>query len=133
VSLRRRYRSPGRATDAATGQPGLGARLTMLLPPAVAAVLVLPVLGHASLSTDETATWSAAARSWPGLGRLLTRQDAVYGVYDAVMHLWLDAGGSSPVALRAPSAVAAIGCVALTSRLAFRDRRRLCHLAPCLG
>jgi mannosyltransferase len=75
---------------------------------------------HASLWADEVATWSAAARGWGGLGRLVHHQDAVFGLYYAAMHLWIAVAGTSPLALRIPSAVAAVATLVVTARLARR-------------
>jgi len=90
------------------------------LPALIAAVMTFPVLGRASLTTDELATWSASRRSWSELARLLHSEDAVFTVYYAVMHLWVDVVGQQPWALRLPSALAAIATVVLITRLGHR-------------
>jgi mannosyltransferase len=59
-----------------------------------------------SLWTDEAATVSAATRSLPELWALLQRIDAVHGAYYLVMHFWTGLAGTSPFALRLPSALA---------------------------
>ncbi|KQM29331.1 MULTISPECIES: glycosyltransferase family 39 protein [unclassified Frigoribacterium] len=60
-----------------------------------------------SLWTDEAATVSAATRSLPELWALVQRIDAVHAAYYLLMHVWTTVAGTSPVALRLPSAVAA--------------------------
>jgi len=85
---------------------------------------VLSVIGswHVSLWTDEAATITSARRTLPALWRMLHTVDAVHGLYDAGMHAWVAVAGSSPFALRLPSAlaagVAAAGVVVLARRLA---------------
>lgn len=74
-----------------------------------------------SLWTDEVATLSGANRSWTELRHLLGNIDAVHGLYYALLHLWTSVSGTSPVALRLPSAVAvglaAAGVYVLGDRL----------------
>jgi mannosyltransferase len=60
-----------------------------------------------SLWTDEAATVSAATRSLPELWALVQRIDAVHAAYYLLMHVWTTVAGTSPVALRLPSAIAA--------------------------
>ena len=60
-----------------------------------------------SLWTDEAATVSATTRSLPELWALVQRIDAVHAAYYLVMHLWTAVAGTSPFALRLPSAIAA--------------------------
>jgi uncharacterized membrane protein len=88
------------------------------LPAAAAAGLVSATIWRPSMWADETATWSAATRSWSQLGRLLHHQDAVFAVYYAAMHIWTALAGTSALALRAPSAMAAVATVFATGRLA---------------
>ncbi|MEZ0164108.1 hypothetical protein AB2L27_04915 [Kineococcus sp. LSe6-4] len=75
-----------------------------------------------SLWTDEAATISAARRTPAQLWRMLQELDAVHGLYYAALHVWTDLAGTSPFALRLPSAVAvglaAVGVLVLTRRLA---------------
>lgn len=84
----------------------------------------LSVIGswHVSLWTDEAATITSARRTLPELWRMLHTIDAVHGLYYAAMHAWVSVVGSSPFALRLPSAlaagVAAAGVVVLARRLA---------------
>ncbi len=60
-----------------------------------------------SLWHDEAATISAATRSLPELLHLLRTVDAVHGLYYGLMHLWTSLAGTSPFAVRLPSAIAA--------------------------
>ncbi|WGL52499.1 glycosyltransferase family 39 protein [Nocardioides sp. BP30] len=91
----------------------------------VATVLSLIRIGHPSLWTDEAATVSAATRSIPAWWALITRIDAVHGLYYLFMHFWIALAGRSALALRLPSALAvglgAAGLVLLATRLV--DRR----------
>lgn len=84
----------------------------------------LSVIGswHVSLWTDEAATITSARRTLPQLWRMLHTIDAVHGLYDAGVHVWVSVAGSSPFALRLPSALAAglaaAGVVVLARRIA---------------
>lgn len=75
-----------------------------------------------SLWSDEVATLSAAERSPAQLWALVQQLDAVHATYYALVHAWTSLVGTSPVALRLPSALAvaaaAAGTVVLGSRLA---------------
>ncbi|GAB3999269.1 glycosyltransferase family 39 protein [Nocardioides marmoraquaticus] len=85
---------------------------------------VLSFLGswQVSLWTDESVTVAAARRSWPQLADLLGDIDAVHGTYYGFMKVWTAVAGSSEVALRVPSAVAAaltaVGVLVLARRVA---------------
>ena len=68
-------------------------------------------LTSASIWYDEAATITAATRSWPQLWQMLGTVDAVHGAYYAMLHVFFDLVGYSPLALRLPSALA----VALTA------------------
>lgn len=68
---------------------------------------------------DELATWSATHRSPGQLWHLMHHQDAVHGFYYLFLHYWTVVFGDSPLAMRAPSALATAvtaGCVALLGR-----------------
>jgi len=75
--------------------------------------------------TDEAATVSAATRGVAAWWSLITRIDAVHGLYYLFMHYWIELVGRSAIALRTPSAIAvgvgAAGVVRLGTALA--DRR----------
>ncbi|MEV0713970.1 glycosyltransferase family 39 protein [Asanoa sp. NPDC050611] len=92
--------------------------------PVVPAVLTLLVAGfqldRAPLWRDELATWSAATRPLPDLGRMLAGIDAVTGPYYLFMHGWIRLFGDSPLALRLPSLLAMVGAAAVTTRLGAR-------------
>lgn len=98
---------------------------TALLLGLVATVVHLAGAWRVALWTDEVATVSAATRPWSTLGDLLSHVDAVHGAHSALLHVWTSVLGTSPLALRAPSALATGAAVAgvyvLTCRLA--DRR----------
>ncbi|MFK4791601.1 hypothetical protein [Microbacterium sp. ZW T5_56] len=59
-----------------------------------------------SLWGDEAATQLSATRPFSSLIAMLGTIDIVHGVNYAMMHLWVSVAGSSPFALRFPSAVA---------------------------
>lgn len=94
--------------------------LPAALPVLAAAALTLPFLSYQPLWLDEVDSASAARRSWEGLGRLLSHQDAPLGTYYAVLHVWTHLVGLNPVTLRLPSALGALVAVALTARLGRR-------------
>ncbi|MFI5832557.1 glycosyltransferase family 39 protein [Micromonospora sp. NPDC051300] len=91
---------------------------------AVPGLLTLAVtlvgIGHAQLWRDELATWSAATRPVPDLVRLTRTIDAATGPYYLLMHAWTALAGTSPTALRLPSALAMAAAAALTARLGAR-------------
>ena len=68
--------------------------------------------GTASLWGDEAASVLSAERSVPSLIDMVQRVDAVHGLYYLGLHFWILIAGSSPFAVRAPSAVAVGLCVA---------------------
>lgn len=68
--------------------------------------------GNASLWGDEAASVLSAERSVPSLLVMLQHVDAVHGLYYLGLHFWIQIAGSSPFAVRAPSAVAIGLCVA---------------------
>ncbi|MET8833111.1 glycosyltransferase family 39 protein [Micromonospora sp. NPDC004540] len=83
-------------------------------------VVTLAGIGHAQPWRDELATWSAATRPVPDLVRLAGTIDAATGPYYLLMHGWTALAGTSPTALRLPSALAMTGAAALTARLGAR-------------
>jgi mannosyltransferase len=68
--------------------------------------------GTASLWGDEAASVLSAERSVPSLIGMVQHVDAVHGLYYLGLHFWILIAGSSPFAVRAPSAVAIGLCVA---------------------
>lgn len=91
----------------------------------LAASISLIRIGHPSIWTDEAATVSAATRGVSAWWALITRIDAVHGLYYLGMHYWIALTGRSPTMLRLPSALAvgagAAGVVRLGALLV--DRR----------
>jgi mannosyltransferase len=73
---------------------------------------------------DEAATVVAATRSWSDLWQTVQNVDAVHVAWYAVMHVWFDLVGYSPLTLRLPSVIltgAAAGLlVVLATRLTSR-------------
>jgi mannosyltransferase len=70
-----------------------------------------------ALWADELATWGAARLSFGQLVRLVQHVDVVLAPYYVFMDLWVRVAGTSEVALRVPSVLAAGATVALTVRL----------------
>jgi mannosyltransferase len=92
--------------------------------PALAAALVMAVLGvwglqrDSSMGNDEVATRWAALLPLHQLAHLVNNVDAVHGLYYLLMHGWV-AVGTSPAVLRIPSVlsmVVAAGLVAILAR-----------------
>lgn len=84
---------------------------------------------HVSLWYDEAATLAAAGRDLTDLAAMTRHVDAVHGVYYALMHGWTEVAGSSPLAVRLPSAmavgIAAAGVLVLARRLVDRTTAAL--------
>jgi mannosyltransferase len=77
-----------------------------------AVVVSITGSGTASLWGDEAASVLSAERSVPSLIGMVQHVDAVHGLYYLGLHFWILLAGSSPFAVRAPSAVAVGLCVA---------------------
>ena len=60
-----------------------------------------------SLDFNEAATVISALRPWPALWREIHRVDAVHATYYALIHVWFDLVGYTPLTLRIPASVAA--------------------------
>lgn len=104
-----------------TGPAGAGRRWLVRLAPALLTLVVtLAGIGHAQLWRDELATWSAATRPVPDLVRLAGTIDAATGPYYLFTHGWTALSGTSPTALRLPSALAMAVAAGLTARLGER-------------
>lgn len=78
------------------------------------AATAISMIGSAtpSLWGDEAASVLSAERSVPSLLTMLQHVDAVHGLYYLALHFWIGVAGTSPFAVRAPSAVAIGICVA---------------------
>ena len=92
--------------------------------PAVAAALVMAVLGvwglerDSSMGNDEVATRWAALLPLHQLAHLVNNVDAVHGLYYLLMHGWMTVG-TSPAVLRIPSVlsmIVAAGLIAILAR-----------------
>jgi mannosyltransferase len=92
--------------------------------PALAAALVMAVLGvwglerDSSMGNDEVATRWAALLPLHQLAHLVNNVDAVHGLYYLLMHGWM-AIGSSPAVMRIPSVISmvvAAGLIAILAR-----------------
>ncbi|PTA43497.1 glycosyltransferase family 39 protein [Micromonospora sp. RP3T] len=106
-------------TESAPGR-GRAGRPVWAVPGLVTLAITLVGLGHAQPWRDELATWSAATRPLPDLARLTRTIDAATGPYYLLMHGWTTLAGTSPTALRLPSALAMAAAAALTARLGAR-------------
>lgn len=97
-------------------------REVLVVASAALAAIVLVSAGswHVSLWYDEAATLAAAHRSPTELWAMTHHVDAVHGLYYAIMHVWTAAAGSSPIAVRLPSALAVGAALAGTYALARR-------------
>jgi mannosyltransferase len=91
--------------------------------PALAAALVMAVLGvwglerDSSMGNDEVATRWAALLPLHQLAHLVNNVDAVHGLYYLLMHGWVVVG-SSPAVLRIPSVLSMVVAAALIAVLA---------------
>jgi len=105
----------------AAGSAGRRREWLAWLPPTLLTLAVtLAGIGHAQPWRDELATWSAATRPVRDLVRLAGTIDAATGPYYLFMHGWTALAGTSPAALRLPSALAMAAAAGLTARLAQR-------------
>ena len=75
-----------------------------------------------SLWGDEAASLLSAERSLPSLFGMLGHVDAVHGTYYLLLHAWIRVFGTSPFALRFPSAIAVGLTVAAVTLIAARLR-----------
>jgi mannosyltransferase len=78
-----------------------------------------------SLDFNEAATVISALRPWPALWREIHHVDAVHATYYALMHVWFDLVGYTPLSLRIPASAAAGAAAGLLVVLG----RRLAGLA----
>jgi mannosyltransferase len=90
------------------------------VPAAAGLAASLAAIGHQVLWQDELATFSASTRSLHALAALARERDAVLTPYYGFMHFWIDLFGSSPTALRLPSAVAMAVAAAATALIGAR-------------
>ncbi|MEU5828910.1 glycosyltransferase family 39 protein [Micromonospora tulbaghiae] len=96
---------------------GRSGPVVWVVPGLLTLVVTLAGIGHAQAWRDELATWSAATRPVPDLARMTRTIDAATGPYYLLMHGWTALAGTSPTALRLPSALAMAVAAALTARL----------------
>jgi mannosyltransferase len=75
-----------------------------------------------SLWGDEAASLLSAERSLPSLLRMVQHVDAVHGTYYLFLHGWIQLFGTSPFAIRFPSAIAAGTCAAAVVVIGARMR-----------
>lgn len=98
---------------------------TLAVPPAVTVAMMLWGMTAPSYWRDESATLSATGRSIPQLLRMLTRVDAVHGLYYLLLWPVVHFVGTREFETRLPSAIAmaaaALGIAAIGRRL--RSRR----------
>jgi mannosyltransferase len=108
-----------RATGAPRAAGALG-RLAPLLPAAAASFLVFYRLGWRSLWLDEGDTFTTASQHGAGLWHWALNDGGNMFAYYLGMHAVLETIGSSELALRLPSALAAIGTVLVSYYLVQR-------------
>ncbi|MEV0274192.1 glycosyltransferase family 39 protein [Hamadaea sp. NPDC050747] len=77
-------------------------------------------LGRPALWADELASVNAAALTWGRLKDLLGETDLVLAPYYAFLHVWTAFAGTSEIAVRLPSALAAVGAVGVTAAVGAR-------------
>ena len=113
--------SPPAPADGPRGTgTGRGAGTAARYAPALAAALVMAVLGvwglgrDSAMGNDEVATRYAALLPLHLLARLLRHVDAVHGLYYLLMHGWM-AVGTSPAVMRIPSVIAMTAAAALVA------------------
>jgi mannosyltransferase len=87
---------------------------------AVGSAVDLAWVSQRTLWQDESASIIAATRSWAALAELVRHIDIVHAAYYALLHLWFDLVGYSPVSLRAMSAMGAAAAAGLMVPLGAR-------------
>jgi mannosyltransferase len=97
--------------------------LPFAVPAAAELVLGGYQLGGPSLWRDEGYTLEVATRPVGRITAMLARQDAVHGLYYLIMHIVQAVAGTSAVALRLPSLLAACAAAGLTGTLGTRLAR----------
>jgi mannosyltransferase len=93
-----------------------------VVPVLVAFALSVWRIGRPGLWRDELFTWERATRSVPDILSVIHEVDSVFIPYYLAMHVWTELFGTSPVALRLPSALgmtASAGIVALLGKRLF--------------
>ncbi|QMU68309.1 glycosyltransferase family 39 protein [Streptacidiphilus sp. P02-A3a] len=113
----------------AAPEPGRRAGRLSLWPGLLALGLCLYRIGRPQLWRDEFASASAASRSFGQLFGLLDHVDASTGCYYLLLHVWTTLFGSSPAALRTPSALAMAGAAVLVTQIGARLYGRAAGLA----
>ena len=113
-------RPPERAAAPGAERPGPLPGWLLVVLGAGAAALSAVGSWHVSVWYDEAATVTAGTRSWSDLLHLVQQTNAVQGVFYAFAHLWFDVAGTSPLALRLPSALSVGVAAAGTAWLAAR-------------
>lgn len=87
-----------------------------------------------SLWGDEAASLMSAQRSLPSLLAMLGHVDAVHGLYYLFLHFWIHLAGTSPFAIRLPSAIAVgVGAAAITWMCGRMRSLRLAVLAGAVA
>lgn len=124
--------SRARAPDAAPPAPGPRLSLGALAVGMLGTLLALTGSWIPSLWGDEAASLMAATRPLPSLFSMLGHVDAVHGAYYLGLHFWIDVFGTSPFAIRIPSALFVGATVAAVVLLADRLSSRNVALAAGL-
>jgi len=116
-------------SSTAAPEPGRRAGWLSLWPGLLTLGLCLYRIGRPQLWRDEFASASAASRSFGQLFGLLGHVDASTGCYYLLLHVWITLFGSSPTALRTPSALAMAGAAVLIAQIGSRLYGRAAGLA----
>jgi mannosyltransferase len=96
----------GGTTDARGSRDRRRLALVAAVAGGVSAVVSVTGSWIPSLWGDEAASLLSAQRSFGSLFTMLGHVDAVHGFYYVLLHLWVNVAGTSPFAIRLPSAVA---------------------------
>lgn len=94
--------------------------LLLCLPTMLAAVLAFVDLSARSIWLDESASITIAEQHGAALGAAMAHDGGNMLAYYALLHVLIAAFGDATFVVRAPSAIAAAGCVALVTVLARR-------------
>lgn len=137
MSSRLESRLPETAPLAAdSGRLTLRRRLTIIAGCAGLLAFTIDLIGSwiPSLWGDEAASLLSAERPLPTLFAMLGHVDAVHGLYYLLLHFWVNVAGTSPFAIRLPSAVAVgIAVAAITWMCGRLHSIRLAVLAGVVG
>lgn len=106
------------------------------VPPVLIGLLAAAVAGWdvtvPAVWRDEAASITMAQRDWPAFAATVAHVDLVHALYYALLHLWFDAVGYTPLTLRLPSVIAVATGAALVVVLGARLAGRTAGIAAGL-